>query len=91
MIIVNDIIKLIALSSVSAGQIKMLENRKCRLLVNKKNPERPRNPSLVTFDTNQFLRESFQLKLAFGKFGRIFLILRGCRSPSTLIEAKHLF
>ena len=34
--IVNDIIKLIALSSVSAGQIKMQENGKCRLLVNKK-------------------------------------------------------
>ena len=91
MIIVNDIIKLIALSGVSAGQIKIQENGKCRLLANKKNPERPRNPSLVTFDTNQFLRVSFKLKLAFGKFGRIFLILRGCRSSSTLIEAKHLF
>ena len=55
-----------------------------------KNSERPRNPSL-TFDTNQFLKVSFQLKLAFGKFGRIFLILRGCRSSSALIEAKDLF
>ena len=56
-----------------------------------KNPERPRNPSLVTFDTSQFLRVSFQLNLAFGKFGRIFSILRGCRSSLTLIRAKHLF
>ena len=55
------------------------------------NSERPRNTSLATFDTSQFLGVSFQLKLAFGKFGRIFLILRGCRSSSTLIEAKHLF
>ena len=56
-----------------------------------KNSKRPRNPLLVTLDTNQFLSISFQLKLTFGKFGRMFLILRGCRSSSTLIEAKHLF
>ena len=39
MIIVNDIVKSIALSGVSAGQLKMQENGKCRLLVNKKNSE----------------------------------------------------
>ena len=57
----------------------------------KETTERPRNPSLVTFDINQFLRVNFQLKLVFGKFGRIVPILRGCRSSSTLIETKHLF
>ena len=85
MIIVNNIIKLIAFLSVSAGQIKM------QAASEQKDPERPRNSSLVTFDTNQFLRVSFQLKLVFRKFGRIFLILRGCRSSSTLIEDKPLF
>ena len=80
-----------ALSGVSAGQMKMQKNGKCRLLVNTKNPERPGNPSVATFDTNQFFKVSFQLKLSFEKFGRIFLFLRACRSSSTLIEDKYLF
>ena len=52
-----------------------------------KNPEWPRNSSLVTCDT----KSKFSIKVAFGKFERIFLFLRDCRSSSTLIEAKNLF
>ena len=46
--------------------------------------ERPRNRSLEIFDTNQFLSASLQVKLIFGTFSKIFLILGYCRSSPTL-------
>ena len=55
-----------------------------------KNPGRPRNESLVTFDTIQFLRVSFQIKLVFGKFWTILLILGVANHRRHFLSAKQL-
>ena len=55
-----------------------------------KNPGRPRNESLVTFDTIQFLRVSFQVKLVFGKFWTILLILGVANHRRHFLSAKQL-
>ena len=70
----------------------MQEYGKCTMqLVNKEPPERPRNQSLVTFHTIQFSKQGFRVKLAFGKSGRIFLILEVADHRRHLFYAKHLF
>ena len=55
-----------------------------------KNPGRPRNESLVTFDTNEFLGISFQVKLALWKFWTIFWLSEVAGHRQQLLSGENL-